>query len=189
MKYISFIRGRLPNSEVAQFNYPSVLCLFAHATVENSNPSYSMRALLPKSKALVSKDTTYCISYIKINWEKSHIVICHLSQLNIYLLCSLIWWLNWKSTPVFLPGEFQGQRILVGCSPWCCKELDMTEQLTFSLFFSFSCMSMFAPFFLWMYVCKAFKNYTARCQQQPPRVPVALNCNKIGTWLEHLIWE
>ena len=30
-------------------------------------------------------------------------------------------------TPVFLPGESHGQRILVGCSPWGHKELDMTE--------------------------------------------------------------
>ena len=33
------------------------------------------------------------------------------------------------ATPVFLPGKFQGQKSLVGCSPWGCKELDMTERL------------------------------------------------------------
>ena len=27
----------------------------------------------------------------------------------------------------FLPGEFHGQRSLVGCSPWGRKELDTTE--------------------------------------------------------------
>ena len=32
-----------------------------------------------------------------------------------------------QSTPVFLPGEAQGQRSLAGYSPWACKELDMTE--------------------------------------------------------------
>ena len=26
-----------------------------------------------------------------------------------------------------LPGEFHGQKSLVGYSPWSCKELDMTE--------------------------------------------------------------
>ena len=26
-----------------------------------------------------------------------------------------------------LPGESHGQRILVGCSPWGCKELETTE--------------------------------------------------------------
>ena len=33
-------------------------------------------------------------------------------------------------TAVFLPGESHGQRRLVGYSPWDCKELDTTEQLT-----------------------------------------------------------
>ena len=32
-----------------------------------------------------------------------------------------------QPTPVFLPGESHGQRILAGCSPWGCKESDMTE--------------------------------------------------------------
>ena len=32
--------------------------------------------------------------------------------------------------PVFLPGEFHGQRSLVGYSPWDHKEEDTTEQLT-----------------------------------------------------------
>ena len=31
---------------------------------------------------------------------------------------------------VFLPGEFHGQRSLVGYTPWGCKESDTTEQLT-----------------------------------------------------------
>ena len=33
----------------------------------------------------------------------------------------------WQTTPLLLPGESHGQRSLVGCSPWGCKELDMTE--------------------------------------------------------------
>ena len=33
-------------------------------------------------------------------------------------------------TPVFLPGEFHGQRSLACYSPWGRKELDKTEQLT-----------------------------------------------------------
>ena len=35
-----------------------------------------------------------------------------------------------RPTPVFLPGEFHGQRSLAGYSPWSCKELDMTEWLS-----------------------------------------------------------
>ena len=37
-----------------------------------------------------------------------------------------------QPTPAFLPGESHGQRSLVGYGPWGCKELDMTERLTFS---------------------------------------------------------
>ena len=29
-----------------------------------------------------------------------------------------------QPTPVLLPGEFHGQRSLMGCSPWGCKESD-----------------------------------------------------------------
>ena len=39
---------------------------------------------------------------------------------------------EWQLTPVFLPGEFHGQRNLVGYSPWGRKESDTTEQLTLS---------------------------------------------------------
>ena len=41
-------------------------------------------------------------------------------------------------TPVFWPGEFHGQRRLVGYSPWGLKESDTTGPLSFS----FSCLIM-----------------------------------------------
>ena len=37
------------------------------------------------------------------------------------------WRREWLPTPVFLPGEFHGQRSLAACSPWGHKELDTTE--------------------------------------------------------------
>ena len=40
------------------------------------------------------------------------------------------WRRKWQPTPVFLPGESHGQRILVGYSPWGRKGSDTTEQLT-----------------------------------------------------------
>ena len=41
---------------------------------------------------------------------------------------------KWQPTPIFLPGEFHGQRGLAGYSPWDHKESHMTEQLTLSHF-------------------------------------------------------
>ena len=37
---------------------------------------------------------------------------------------------KWQPTPVFLARQSHEQRSLVGYSPWGCKKLDMTEQLT-----------------------------------------------------------
>ena len=37
---------------------------------------------------------------------------------------------NGQPTPVFLPGEFQGQRNLLGYRQRCCKELDTTDRLS-----------------------------------------------------------
>ena len=39
----------------------------------------------------------------------------------------MLWRGKWQPTPVFFPGKSQGQRSLVGYSPWGHKELDMTE--------------------------------------------------------------
>ena len=40
------------------------------------------------------------------------------------------WRRKWQPTLVFLPGEFHGQRSLVGYNSWSHKELDMTKLLT-----------------------------------------------------------
>ena len=37
------------------------------------------------------------------------------------------WRRQWHPTPVFLPGESQGQGSLVGCHLWGRTELDTTE--------------------------------------------------------------
>ena len=34
---------------------------------------------------------------------------------------------EWQPTPVFLPGEFHGQRSLVVYSPMRCKESDLND--------------------------------------------------------------
>ena len=44
------------------------------------------------------------------------------------------WRRKWQPTPVFLPGEFHGQKSLVGYNPWGCKELDTTEGLSLTRF-------------------------------------------------------
>ena len=42
------------------------------------------------------------------------------------------WRREWLPIPIFLPGEFHGQRSMAGYSPLSRKESDRTERLTFS---------------------------------------------------------
>ena len=46
---------------------------------------------------------------------------------SLSLFTFMHWRRKWQPTPVFLPGESQGWRSLVGCCLWGHTELDMTE--------------------------------------------------------------
>ena len=46
---------------------------------------------------------------------------------SLSLFSFIHWRRKWQPTPVFLPGESQGQQSLVGCSLWGCTESDTTE--------------------------------------------------------------
>ena len=62
-------------------------------------------------------------------WAAVHGVAKSQTQLNDFtLLFTFIHWRRkWQPTPVFLPGESQGQRSLVGGRLWGRTELDTTE--------------------------------------------------------------
>ena len=51
----------------------------------------------------------------------------------------ILWSRKWQPAPVFLPGKFHGQRILVSYSPWDHKESDMIEQLSTNIRVGESC--------------------------------------------------
>ena len=46
---------------------------------------------------------------------------------SLSLFTLMHWRRKWQPTPVFLPGESQGQGSLVGFRLWGCTELDTTE--------------------------------------------------------------
>ena len=46
---------------------------------------------------------------------------------SLSIFTFIYWRRKWQPTPVFLPGESQGQRSLVGCRLWGHRESDMTE--------------------------------------------------------------
>ena len=49
---------------------------------------------------------------------------------SLSLFTFMHWRRKWQPTPVFLPGESQGRRSLVGCRLWGHTESDMTEWLS-----------------------------------------------------------
>ena len=51
----------------------------------------------------------------------------HDRETSLSLFTFMHWRRKWQPTPVFLPGESQGQGSLMGCHLWGCTESDTTE--------------------------------------------------------------
>ena len=61
-------------------------------------------------------------------WAVVHGVAKSRTWLSDFTLFTFLHWRRkWQPTPVFLPGESQGQGSLVGCRLWGCTESDTTE--------------------------------------------------------------
>ena len=79
---------------------------------------------------------------------------------------SPLWRRKLQPTPVLLPGKSHGWRRLVGCSPWCGAESDMTERLH----------SLSLPIY-----CPLMRS---RVAQRLKRLPAMWE-----TWVQSLGWE
>ena len=97
--------------------------------------------LKPQTKAAEGAEAFHTAVFRLIKgivlWSSSNLLGKNLLNLSLpsskYLLGTDYgpdWRREWHSTPVFLPGEFHGQRSLAGYSPWGCIESHTTEQLT-----------------------------------------------------------
>ena len=61
-------------------------------------------------------------------WAAVHGVAQSRTQLKRLSMHACMYWRRkWQPTPVFLPGESQGQKSLVGCHLWGLTELGTTE--------------------------------------------------------------
>ena len=66
-----------------------------------------------------------------LRWLSGKESVCHCRRCGFDPWARKIpWSRKWQHIPVFLPGKFHGERSLLGYSPWRCKELDKTEQLS-----------------------------------------------------------
>ena len=60
-------------------------------------------------------------------WAAVHGVARSRTRLSDFTFTFMRWRRKWQPTPVFLPGESQGRRSLVGCRLWGRTESDTTE--------------------------------------------------------------
>ena len=60
-------------------------------------------------------------------WSMGPLRVGHDSATSLSLFTFMHWRRQWQPTPVFLPGESQGQGSLVGCHLWDCTESATTE--------------------------------------------------------------
>jgi len=76
-----------------------------------------------KVQIILARTVWLSLCFSNLNWRTS---------LVSTELLGYKWRRKWPPTPVFLPGEFHGQKSLAGYSPWGCKESDTTEQLKYT---------------------------------------------------------
>ena len=60
-------------------------------------------------------------------WSMGSLRFRHAWATSLSLFTFMHWRRKWQPTPVFLPGESQGRRSLVGCHLWGRTESDTTE--------------------------------------------------------------
>ena len=88
---------------------------------EMPQPCYAKKENWAKHKGLISLRGWYMLD--------KKIMIPQAQQWKITKALFESWRRKWQPTPIFLPGEFHGERSLVGYSPRGRKESDTTEQL------------------------------------------------------------
>ena len=97
---------------------------------------------------------------------------------SLSLFTFMLWRRKWQPTLVFLPGESQGQRSLVGCHLWGHTESDMTEataaaaaggvyMLTDSFFFFLTILNSYTPFT----VITKYQLYSPCCNSKSLSLP------------------
>ena len=87
---------------------------------------FSRKSSLPRDWTWV-----FCIAgrfFALSHQGRSFIILHHVKKFRLPLKVK-----EWLPTPIFLPGEFCGQRSLEDCHPWGGKESDRTNIFTFFL--------------------------------------------------------
>ena len=108
-----------------------------YVTILNSSFSYNIQtfsicqhALLEKAMATLSSTLAWKIPWTEEPGRLQYMELLRVRHdwvTSLSLFTFMHWRRKWQPTPVFLPGESQGQRSLVGCCLWGRTESDTTE--------------------------------------------------------------
>ena len=111
--------------------------LFSNLIIQTSEPAAGPNGFSIALTEFYMKITMWCHLFL---YDCNNNLYLYIAFIRASLVAQITWlssWVKkvpwrrkWLPIPVFLPGDFHGQRSLVGYSPWGCKELDMTEQLS-----------------------------------------------------------
>ena len=107
--------------------------LLVRLLLHSSHPTIKIETSLELEKAMAPYSSTLAW---KIPWMEEpgrlqsmgSLRIGHDWVTSLSLFTFIHWRRKWQPAPVFLPGESQGRRSLVGCPLWGRTELDTTEE-------------------------------------------------------------
>ena len=115
----------------------SVHGIFQARMLEWATISFSRGSSRPRDGTHVSYVSCTGSSFFTTKGKRKSLVLSRLSDAHSWHDADfaphlqrsgpLLWRRKWQPTPVFLSGESQGQRSLVGCRLWGRTESDMTE--------------------------------------------------------------
>ena len=106
-----------------------------HFSTSSAEIASRIQSELTHSRCLIGEGNGTPVQYSCLEnpmdggaWEAAvHGVTKSQTRLSDFTFTSMHWRRKWQPTPVFLPGESQGQGSLVGCHLWGCTESDTTE--------------------------------------------------------------
>ena len=126
-----FLQG-LPPSQLQLSLSQNLAISLTRTTHTPASPGF-MLGSLPKPLVIASNSPAlFSTKKVGYNWHSplpSHLYFtdnkestCNEGDTVHLLVAKIPWRREWKHIPIFLPGEFHGQRSLVDYSPWGCKQ-------------------------------------------------------------------
>ena len=107
-------------------------------TIEGKPHDHSTKTKVPGPYSLLQHHPVRGVTVPSCTlWHSGKESVCQCRRskrcwFNLWVV-KMPWRREWQPTPVFLPGESQGQRRLAGYSPWGPKESDTTEHTHYIL--------------------------------------------------------